>query len=81
LAAAEGQVLLNMIAVYRALGGGWQIRCPEYQPEILPALDRAADVPPESIPAPPAESPEEERRNVNPLRDPEDDPSEAKRDG
>ncbi len=27
LAAAQGQIALGLIQVYRALGGGWQIRC------------------------------------------------------
>jgi NodT family efflux transporter outer membrane factor (OMF) lipoprotein len=39
LAAAQGQVLLNMIAVYRALGGGWQIRCGGYPTRPLPPLE------------------------------------------
>src|SRR5262249_45622116 len=28
LAQAQGQIALGLIQVYRALGGGWQIRCP-----------------------------------------------------
>jgi hypothetical protein len=27
LAQAEGEIALGLIQVYRALGGGWQIRC------------------------------------------------------
>lgn len=44
LAVAEGQVILNMIAVYRALGGGWQIRCSRFRQRAMTAL--------ESIPTP-----------------------------
>lgn len=43
LAAAQGQVLLNLIAVYRALGGGWEIRCPQYQYEIIPTDGTTVD--------------------------------------
>jgi NodT family efflux transporter outer membrane factor (OMF) lipoprotein len=35
LAAAKGQVVLNMINVYRALGGGWQIRYPGFENQTL----------------------------------------------
>jgi outer membrane protein TolC len=31
LAAAQGRVLVNLIDVYRALGGGWRIRCPGFR--------------------------------------------------
>lgn len=30
LVAARANVVLNLIKIYRALGGGWQIRCPSY---------------------------------------------------
>ena len=51
LATSQGRVLLNMIAVYRALGGGWQIRCPEYQRH--PASDNSEQVPEgEMLPTP-----------------------------
>jgi NodT family efflux transporter outer membrane factor (OMF) lipoprotein len=29
LAVAQGNIALNLITVYRALGGGWEIRCPK----------------------------------------------------
>ena len=44
LAAAEGQVLANLIAVYRALGGGWQIRCPGFEGQLSPAGKGAPEV-------------------------------------
>jgi NodT family efflux transporter outer membrane factor (OMF) lipoprotein len=31
LAAAQGDVVTSLISVYKALGGGWQIRCPDFQ--------------------------------------------------
>ena len=47
LAVAQGNIALNLINVYRALGGGWEIRCtgsapaavdaPSPHPEVLPA--------------------------------------------
>lgn len=36
-AAARGRVLVNLIDVYRALGGGWQIRCPQFQARLFPS--------------------------------------------
>ncbi|MEK6247719.1 MAG: efflux transporter outer membrane subunit [Planctomycetales bacterium] len=35
LAAAEGTIITSLIGVYKALGGGWEIRCPGYQPSQL----------------------------------------------
>ena len=35
LAAAQGRLLVNLIDVYRALGGGWQIRCPGFLPQLI----------------------------------------------
>src|SRR5439155_7839733 len=54
LAQAQGEIALGLIQVYRALGGGWQIRCtgcetPADRPnvgEFLPALPRAQLGPP-----------------------------------
>jgi outer membrane protein TolC len=34
LAEAQGQIALGLIQVYRALGGGWQIRCASEGPEL-----------------------------------------------
>jgi NodT family efflux transporter outer membrane factor (OMF) lipoprotein len=62
LAAAEGQVLVNMIAAYRALGGGWQIRCPEFQPQTSTASQPPEDLPAELLPAPDGEMPDHERQ-------------------
>jgi hypothetical protein len=36
LAAAQGDVAVSLIAVYRALGGGWEIRCPWFEPAGAP---------------------------------------------
>jgi hypothetical protein len=35
LAAAQGEVVASLVAVYKALGGGWEIRCPGFQPRSL----------------------------------------------
>lgn len=37
LASAQGNVALNLIAVYRALGGGWELRLHEGQNAVAPA--------------------------------------------
>jgi NodT family efflux transporter outer membrane factor (OMF) lipoprotein len=59
LAAAQGDVVSSLIAMYKALGGGWEIRCPNVQPrgitapEPAPAdLKRLPPAPPEPVPAP-----------------------------
>lgn len=49
LAQSRGQVATNLVAVYKAVGGGWTMRCPEY----LPAPEAVA---PEAL-APAAEPP------------------------
>lgn len=33
LAQSRGQVATNLVAVYKAIGGGWTMRCPAYLPE------------------------------------------------
>jgi outer membrane protein TolC len=48
LAVAQGDIALGLIAVYRALGGGWQIRLAGYNPEAGPILEP----PLEDLPAP-----------------------------
>ena len=54
LAAAQGQIAQGLIQVYRALGGGWQIRC---DPELAAcgawfAGPGQGDMPAETLPAP-----------------------------
>ena len=66
LAVVQGNVALNLISVYRALGGGWQIRCkpsapaavnvPSPHSEVLPAAVEAA------VPVPQPDSPVEVSR-------------------
>ncbi len=34
LAASQGEVVASLVAVYKALGGGWEIRCPGFQPRF-----------------------------------------------
>ena len=86
LAAAEGQVLVNMIAVYRALGGGWQIRLPGFQPQAIPADDQPADPSVERIPAPndklpdAQNLPDAQEQELFQLPQPEDEPTEDAED-
>jgi hypothetical protein len=61
-AQSRGQIALSLIDVYRALGGGWQIRLapvPDKQgilsPEPLPAPGESST--PDAAPAEPAEMP------------------------
>jgi NodT family efflux transporter outer membrane factor (OMF) lipoprotein len=35
LAASQGEVVASLVAVYKALGGGWQIRCPEFHSRFV----------------------------------------------
>jgi len=54
LAQSRGQVATNLVAVYKAIGGGWTMRCPEYVPApeaLAPAAEPPA--PPNSL-LPPA---------------------------
>src|SRR4029077_9792272 len=39
LAGAPGHIALNLISVYRALGGGWEIRCPKEDCSAAPRGD------------------------------------------
>ncbi len=52
LAQAQGDVALGLIQVYRALGGGWQIRCDGGCPTpgpFLPAYEHAVEVAPPAV--------------------------------
>ena len=53
-ALSRGQIALGLIQVYKALGGGWQLRCEEVQPEPIqpPAESAPLPGPPEQIVAP-----------------------------
>jgi NodT family efflux transporter outer membrane factor (OMF) lipoprotein len=44
LAAAQGQIALGLIQVYRALGGGWQIRCDPAAAASPPQVESPAPV-------------------------------------
>ena len=50
LAAAVAEITVSLIKIYKALGGGWQIRCGVTAPIELPALE----MPPSELPAPEA---------------------------
>jgi NodT family efflux transporter outer membrane factor (OMF) lipoprotein len=60
LADAQGDVITNLITIYKALGGGWQIRCPGFVPhgvvsqppetmEVVPAPEALPPVPTSDI--------------------------------
>ena len=53
LAIAEGSVAQNLIQLYRALGGGWQIRLGNNAPQPLPAAGPQEAPAPAPAPAPP----------------------------
>ena len=63
LAESQGQIALGLIRVYRALGGGWQIRCgpngaiahggaDAREPTLLPAVHMARPQPMNPSPVP-----------------------------
>jgi outer membrane protein TolC len=61
LAAAQGDVVTSLIGVYKALGGGWEIRCHNFHPRGInvtpPAPEELKRLPaasPEPVPAPAA---------------------------
>ena len=57
LAAAQGAIVTSLIGVYKALGGGWEIRLTDHhQPQRIPEFDLAP--PREELPTPhiPAEA-------------------------
>jgi NodT family efflux transporter outer membrane factor (OMF) lipoprotein len=56
LAEAQGQIALGLIQVYRALGGGWQIRCGEGAAASQGACAAPAQVPIPVESAPPAKA-------------------------
>jgi hypothetical protein len=70
LAQAQGDVVTSLVGVYKALGGGWEIRCPGFEPrgvvfqpaevmEIVPAPEAMPPLPApvgDEPPVPPAET-------------------------
>ena len=46
LAQSRGQIALGLIHVYKALGGGWQIRCEPASDAVLSPARPASDMPP-----------------------------------
>jgi NodT family efflux transporter outer membrane factor (OMF) lipoprotein len=53
LAQDEGEIALGLIQVYKALGGGWQIRCTGCtEPDLLPQWTSPAPEPGEKLPTP-----------------------------
>ena len=70
-AQSRGQIALGLIDVYRALGGGWQIRLepPVAVPRMLPAVEPVdmAEVPAEDLPVGAADGPRSTRFATPPL--------------
>lgn len=73
LAAAQGRVASSLAAVYKALGGGWEIRCREIyeHPEehsrefVLSPIEDSGDMKPPSVPPLPAPRPDAENPMPN----------------
>jgi outer membrane protein TolC len=64
LAVAKGEIALGLIEVYRALGGGWQIRCTGCEPTAVPTQEQPSpDI--ETLP-PPRVLPPAPQDNKNP---------------
>ncbi len=61
LATTQGAVALNLIGIYRALGGGWQIRLLQADPALAPLVGPGVTIPPppaaEELPQPPPDAP------------------------
>ena len=59
LAQARGQISQGLISVYRALGGGWQMRLSEEESGVVPAANAFPELPKplEAVPAPIPEAP------------------------
>ncbi len=66
LAAAQGDVALSLAGLYKALGGGWQIRCPQHRTRVPAVLLEEQDVEVEEIPAP-APEPDISRDVIEPV--------------
>jgi NodT family efflux transporter outer membrane factor (OMF) lipoprotein len=62
LATAQGDVTQSLISVYKALGGGWEIRCRETAPHVVTEVEAGVDVESERDPDPqPEVEPKPER--------------------
>jgi NodT family efflux transporter outer membrane factor (OMF) lipoprotein len=46
LAAAQGEIVTSLISVYKALGGGWEIRCPNFDSRGINNLETEEILPP-----------------------------------
>ena len=46
LAAAQGEVVTSLVSVYKALGGGWEIRCPNFDLRGINDLETEEILPP-----------------------------------
>jgi hypothetical protein len=52
LAQAQGEIALGLIQIYRALGGGWQIRLTGCEPNASPPIQLDPGLSDDSAPAP-----------------------------
>lgn len=75
LAQARGDVAASLIGLYKALGGGWEIRCPGFQPRgVLPQPQENAEIlptpdPMPSLPVPGSERPTGPPKSTQPDAD------------
>jgi NodT family efflux transporter outer membrane factor (OMF) lipoprotein len=70
LAQAQGEIGTGLVQVYRALGGGWQIRCTGCDPQGTPAPAAAPETtapPPRPLPKTPAPAPVPDNTAPAPL--------------
>ena len=66
LAQAQGEIVTGLVQVYKALGGGWQIREQGCTPTV-PAGDQAPKDKAEPTPAPPSEKPATSNKQETPM--------------
>jgi hypothetical protein len=68
LAIAQGEIVTGLVAVYRALGGGWQIRCNDCQETLPPKpCDGQAVRKSEELFLPPSVMPQDQLPAPQPL--------------
>jgi hypothetical protein len=63
LAIAQGEIVTGLVDVYRALGGGWQIRCTDCQETLPPKpCDGQTPQPTEELFPPPTVTPQDQQQ-------------------
>lgn len=64
LASTRGDVVISLISLYKALGGGWEIRCPEFEHHLI------ANRPPARMDQPPPARPDQPPASMETLPTP-----------